>query len=151
MLISLSANKLVTFDNIPTSEKSNNPCILKAFQPSSLLITFEGTFSVGQTKYSSSSVFPRKKNSPFKSIADISFNLHTEKLHSIFFIFIGAYLKTLFQVVELMKKYIEDILILSGLALIVFPTFQLSVTAVLYAAGACLLGLGVWAAVRCGG
>ncbi len=49
-----------------------------------------------------------------------------------------------------MKKYIEDILILSGLALIVFATFRLSVTAGLYAAGVCLLGLGVWAAVKCG-
>ncbi len=47
--------------------------------------------------------------------------------------FISAYLKILFHIVDLMKKYIDDVTILSGLALIVYPIFCRSVTTGLYA------------------
>lgn len=41
-------------------------------------------------------------------------------------------------------KYIEDILIIGGLAVIATATFLLSVIAGLYFIGAVLLGLGIW-------
>ena len=45
-------------------------------------------------------------------------------------------------------KYIEDILIVSGLFFIVAATFMLSVIAGLYCLGATLLGLGIWFAIN---
>jgi len=41
-------------------------------------------------------------------------------------------------------KYIEDILIIGGLAFIVIATFLWSMIGGIYAAGCCLLGLGVF-------
>ena len=41
-------------------------------------------------------------------------------------------------------KYIEDVLILSGLVVIAATTFLLSIIAGLYTTGAILLGLGVY-------
>lgn len=43
-----------------------------------------------------------------------------------------------------MKKYLEDILIISGLAVIISATFILSETAGLYCLGGVLFGLGLW-------
>jgi len=43
-----------------------------------------------------------------------------------------------------MLNYIEDILILSGLAVIVTTTFCVSTTAGFYCLGAVLLGLGIY-------
>lgn len=44
----------------------------------------------------------------------------------------------------MIAKYIEDGLILGGLAVIVTATFLWSSIAGLYALGACMLALGVW-------
>jgi len=41
-------------------------------------------------------------------------------------------------------NYLEDILIVSGLILIIIATFLLSAIAGLYCFGAVLLGLGIW-------
>lgn len=41
-------------------------------------------------------------------------------------------------------KYIEDILIISGLILVAVATFSISTIAGLYCVGASLLGLGIW-------
>lgn len=48
------------------------------------------------------------------------------------------------KVKELIVKYLEDILILSGLTVIVIATFLLSGIAGMYAAGVALFGLGVY-------
>lgn len=45
---------------------------------------------------------------------------------------------------KLIKNYIEDILILSGLAVLVTTTFLFSKIAGLYSLGAVLFGLGVY-------
>ena len=45
---------------------------------------------------------------------------------------------------KLIKNYIEDLLICSGLGLIILATFMLSTVAGIYAAGTILLGLGFW-------
>jgi hypothetical protein len=43
-----------------------------------------------------------------------------------------------------LKKWIEDILILSGLGFIILATFLLSTVAGFYVLGVCLFGLGLW-------
>lgn len=48
------------------------------------------------------------------------------------------------QILKSLIKYIEDILILSGLTVIVITTFLLSKIAGLYCLGAVLFGLGVY-------
>ncbi|WP_178137439.1 hypothetical protein [Tepidibacter thalassicus] len=45
---------------------------------------------------------------------------------------------------KIIKKYIEDILILGGLTIIVIATFLLSKIAGLYATGVTLFGLGIY-------
>lgn len=45
---------------------------------------------------------------------------------------------------KIIEKYIDDVLILGGLAAIVAATFMLSVIAGIYAFGVCMLALGVW-------
>lgn len=56
------------------------------------------------------------------------------------------------RAVEVIKTFIsltiEDILILSGLAVIVVATFLLSFIAGLYCLGSVLFGLGVYAAIK---
>lgn len=56
------------------------------------------------------------------------------------------------RAVEVIKTFIsltiEDILILSGLAVIVTATFLLSFIAGLYCLGSALFGLGVYAAIK---
>lgn len=48
------------------------------------------------------------------------------------------------SMINLIKKYLEDILILSGLSIIVIATFLISKIAGLYVTGAVLFGLGVY-------
>jgi hypothetical protein len=45
---------------------------------------------------------------------------------------------------KFIRNYIEDILIVSGLALVIYATFLLSKIGGIYCAGAALFGLGVW-------
>lgn len=46
--------------------------------------------------------------------------------------------------VKFIKKYIEDMLVLSGLTIIVIATFLLSTIAGLYCLGGSLFGLGIY-------
>ena len=48
------------------------------------------------------------------------------------------------QIIKFINKYIEDFLIVSGLAVIVITTFLLSKIAGLYSLGGILLGLGIY-------
>lgn len=52
------------------------------------------------------------------------------------------------KIKRIISLTIEDILILSGLAVIVTATFLLSFVAGLYCTGSVLLGLGIYAAVK---
>lgn len=45
---------------------------------------------------------------------------------------------------KFIEKYGEDILILGGLAVVIFTTFLLSIIAGLYLLGAVMIALGVW-------
>lgn len=58
-----SANKVAILDNIPISEKSSWPSILKAFHPSSRSVVLLGTCSVLHTTDNSSSVLLIKQKS----------------------------------------------------------------------------------------
>lgn len=57
---------------MPISKKSNTPCILKPFHPSSLLIVLLGASSKIQTNDISSSVFPTKQYSLSKLMFEVS-------------------------------------------------------------------------------
>lgn len=45
---------------------------------------------------------------------------------------------------EFIGRYIEDLLIFSGISCIVYATFQIGITAGFYCLGGCLLALGVY-------
>ena len=77
------------FDKIPTNEKSNTPCILKACQLSSCSIVLDGTFFVSNTTDNSSSVLPIKQKSLYKSTCEKSSTLHIVNDLSIIYISIN--------------------------------------------------------------